>query len=45
MNFACSALWVKKSAYVVDALSVKEEILYAKENQGDEVADFKDWQV
>lgn len=45
MNFDCSALWVRKSANVIDAMSVKQDILYSKENQGDHVADFKDWQV
>ena len=45
MNFDCSAMWVKNSAYVVDALSVKQDILYSKENQGGTVSDFKDWQV
>lgn len=45
VNFDCSALWVKKSACVVDALSVKQDILYSKGTQGGQVADFKDWQV
>lgn len=30
---------------MIDAMSVKQDILYSKENQGDHVADFKDWQV
>ena len=44
MNFACSALWVKKGTDVVDALSVKQDILYSNGDQGD-LPDFKDWQV
>ena len=44
VNFDCSALWVKKAAHVVDAMSVKQDILYSNEDQGD-VPDFKDWQV
>lgn len=45
MNFDCTAMWVKKSAYLVDALSVTPEILKSKEYRRGQVSDFRDWQV
>ncbi|CAM9098095.1 unnamed protein product [Laminaria digitata] len=45
VNFDCTAMWVKKSAYLVDALSVTPEILKSKEYRRGQVSDFRDWQV
>eukprot|EP00904_Undaria_pinnatifida_P009630 jgi/Undpi1/5798/HiC_scaffold_2.g01072.m1 len=45
VNFDCTAMWVKNKASLVDALSVKQDILYSKQHDGDQVADFKDMQV
>ncbi|CAN0347323.1 unnamed protein product [Hapterophycus canaliculatus] len=38
-------MWVKRSAYLVDALSVTPEILKSKEYNENQVSDFRDWQV
>ena len=38
-------MWVKNKASLVDALSVKQDILYSNQHEGDQVADFKDMQV
>lgn len=38
-------MWVKRSAYLVDALSVTPEILRSKEYNNNQVSDFRDWQV
>ena len=45
VNFDCTATWVKKSAYLVDALSITPEILMSKEYRLGQVSDFRDWQV
>eukprot|EP00903_Cladosiphon_okamuranus_P005441 g5426.t1 len=45
VNFDCTAMWVKRSSYLVDALSVTPEILRSKEYNNDQVSDFRDWQV
>eukprot|EP00752_Nemacystus_decipiens_P001994 g1917.t1 len=45
VNFDCTAMWVKRSAYLVDALSVTPEILRSKEYSSNQVSDFRDWQV
>ncbi|CAM9528472.1 unnamed protein product [Ectocarpus fasciculatus] len=45
VNFDCTAMWVKRSAYLVDALSVTPEILRSKEYNSNQVSDFRDWQV
>ncbi|CAM9771919.1 unnamed protein product, partial [Ectocarpus sp. 13 AM-2016] len=45
VNFDCTAMWVKQSAYLVDALSVTPEILRSKEYNSNQVSDFRDWQV
>ena len=45
VNFDCTAMWVKNKASLVDALSVKQDILYSNQHEGDQVADFKDMQV
>lgn len=41
-NFECSAMWVKQSTFLVDALNVSQEIL---EYQRGQMPDFRDWQV
>lgn len=38
-------MWVKRSAYLVDALSVTPEILKSEEYRRGQVSDFRDWQV
>ncbi len=45
VNFDCTAMWVKRSTYLVDALSVTPEILRSKEYNNNQVSDFRDWQV
>ena len=38
-------MWVKRSAFLVDALSVTPDILRSKEYERGQVSDFRDWQV
>ena len=45
VNFDCTAMWVKRSEFLVDALSVTPEILRSKEYSSNQVSDFRDWQV
>ncbi|CAM9422706.1 unnamed protein product [Pylaiella littoralis] len=45
VNFDCTAMWVKRSACLVDALSVTPEILRSKEYNANQVSDFRDWQI
>ncbi|CAM9405302.1 unnamed protein product [Ascophyllum nodosum] len=44
-NFECNTMWVKRRAFVVDALSVTPEILRSKEYERGQVSDLRDWQI
>eukprot|EP00249_Psilotum_nudum_P018946 c27032_g1_i2 orf=156-1640(+) len=44
-NFDCSALWVKDSSALVDALSTNPEFLKNKVSEAKLVSDYKDWQI
>ncbi|CAN6485813.1 unnamed protein product [Victoria cruziana] len=44
-NFDCSALWVKDSSSLVEALSTNPEFLKNKVSEEKLVIDYKDWQV
>ncbi|KAF3791940.1 Tyrosine decarboxylase 1 [Nymphaea thermarum] len=44
-NFDCSALWVKDSSSLVQALSTNPEFLKNKVSEEKLVIDYKDWQV
>lgn len=44
-TFDCTAMWVKCSERLVDALSVTPEYLRSKEYDRRQVSDFRDWQV
>eukprot|EP00252_Welwitschia_mirabilis_P013185 TRINITY_DN29104_c0_g1_i1.p1 TRINITY_DN29104_c0_g1~~TRINITY_DN29104_c0_g1_i1.p1 ORF type:complete len:504 (+),score=108.51 TRINITY_DN29104_c0_g1_i1:59-1570(+) len=44
-NFDCSALWVKDSKAIVEALSTNPEFLRNKVSESKQVIDYKDWQV
>lgn len=45
VNFDCTAMWVKRSAYLVDALALTPDIVISKEYQRGQVSDYRDWQV
>eukprot|EP00752_Nemacystus_decipiens_P002073 g1984.t1 len=45
VNFDCTGMWVKRSSYLVDALSVTPEYLRTKEYSNKEVIDFRDLQI
>ncbi|CAN0312131.1 unnamed protein product, partial [Scytosiphon promiscuus] len=38
-------MWVKNSAYLVDALSITPEYLKSKEYSAKQVTDYRDWQI
>lgn len=44
-NFDCSALWVKDSNALVEALSTNPEFLRNKASESNAVVDYKDWQI
>lgn len=44
-NFDCSALWVKDSNALVEALSTNPEYLRNKASESNTVVDYKDWQI
>nr|UUJ74934.1 tyrosine decarboxylase [Cephalotaxus hainanensis] len=44
-NFDCSALWVKDSNALVEALSTQPEFLRNKASESKLVVDYKDWQI
>jgi len=44
-NFDCSALWVKDSNALVEALSTNPEFLRNKASESKTVVDYKDWQI
>eukprot|EP00752_Nemacystus_decipiens_P002072 g1983.t1 len=45
VNFDCTGMWVKRSSYLVDALTVTREYLRSKEYSNKEVSDFRDLQI
>ncbi|KAJ4763819.1 L-tyrosine decarboxylase [Rhynchospora pubera] len=44
-NMDCCCLWVKKPSELVDSLSTNPEYLRNKASEGNEVVDYKDWQI
>eukprot|EP00899_Mesostigma_viride_P019632 jgi/Mesvir1/27670/Mv07392-RA.1 len=44
-NFDCSAMWVKDSRFLLQALSLQPEFLRNKASDAGVVVDYKDWQV